>query len=227
MLPRKSDGSKPVLLALEQGGRNLRWREGDLYQSLALQGCPVCAADVRGIGDLAPEFSHGSPHYARKHEEEENYAWGSLMLGAPLVGQRVTDILALVQAVANHPALAGRKIRVAAQGKLTVAAIFAAALTPQIDSLYLADGLISFRSIVDSENYSVSFANFVPKMLQTTDLPELVAGLAPRSVTLAGSVDATGRTAPEHLVRANYPAGGHVRIVERGEWSAEALVGKS
>ncbi len=224
MLPRKSDDSKPVVVSLETGGRNLRWREGDLYQNMALQGCPVCAADVRGIGDLAPEFSHGFPGYARKHEEEENYAWGSLMMGEPLVGQRVTDILALVQALANHPALAGRKVRLAAQGKLTVPAIFAAALTPRIDSLYLADPLISFRGIVDSEHYSVSFANFVPKILLTTDLPELVAGLAPRAVTLAGTVDATGRAAPEDAVQANYQ-GGHVRIVARGEWKAENLMG--
>ena len=224
MIPRKSDRDKPVLLALEAGGRGLRWREGDLYQGLALQGYPICVADLRGIGDLQPSFSHGFPGYARKHEDEENYSWGSLMLGAPLLGQRVTDILALVQALANNPALAGRKIRVAAQGKLTVPAIFAAALTPHIDSLYLADGLISYRSIVDSESYSVSLANFVPKMLETTDLPEVVAGLAPRSVTLAGTVDATGRPAAEAMVRASYKAD-HIRIVARPEWSAEALMG--
>lgn len=224
-LPKQSDPAKPIVLALEPNGRNGRWSEDGLYQSLALQGYPVCAADVRGIGDLAPEFGRGAPRYARSHEEEENYAWASLILGSPLLGQRVTDILALAGALANHPALAGRKLRVAALGKMTVPAVFAASLTPKIDSLYLAGGLISYRSIVESENYSHPLANFAPRLLRHTDLPEVIAGLTPRLVTLAGPVDGAGKAAPDSLVKGIYRAAGNVRVVARAEWSAEALVG--
>jgi hypothetical protein len=224
-LARKSDPGKPILLALDPNGRNAGWHEGELYQGIALEGYPVCVADLRGVGDLAPEFGRGSPRYTRSHQEEENYAWGSLILGAPMLGQRVTDILAVVRALANHPALAGRKIRVAARGKMTTPAVFAAAIGPGIDSLYLADGLVSYRSIVESENYSHSFANFAPGLLRHTDLPEVIAGLSPRPVTLAGSVDATGRPAAEGLVNAAYKGAGNVRILARSEWSAEAIVG--
>jgi hypothetical protein len=222
--PRKSDPAKPVVLVLDPAGRNGGWQEGGLYQSMALQGYPVCVADLRGVGDLAPEFGRGSPRYARSHEEEENYAWASLILGPPLVGQRVTDILALVQALANYQPLTGRKIRVAAQGKMTVPAAFAAAMTPRVASLYLSGGLISFRNIVDSENYSHPFANFVPGLLLHTDLPDVIAAIAPRPVTLAGSVDATGKPAPESVVNAAYKSAANVSIVPRREWSAEAIV---
>ena len=142
-----------------------------------------------------------------------------------MLGQRVTDILAVVQALTNYQPLAGRKIRIAAQGKMTPPAVFAAALGPRVNSLYLSGGLISYRSIVDTENYSHSFANFVPGLLRHTDLPEVIAGLAPRPVTVAGSVDATGRLAPENVVNAAYKTAGNVRIVARGEWSADAIVG--
>lgn len=221
---RQSDPGKPIVLVLDPGGRNGGWQEGGLYQSMALQGYPVCVADLRGVGDLSPEFGRGSPRYTRFHEEEEGYAWGSLILGAPMLGQRVTDIVALVQALANHQPLTGRKIRIAARGKMTTPAVFAAAIGPRVDSLYLAGGLVSYRSIVESENYSHSFANFVPNLLRHTDLPDVIAGLAPRSVTLAGSVDAMGRPAPEGVVNAVYKAAGNVRIVASGEWSAEAMV---
>lgn len=224
-LPRQIDPNKPIVLVLDPAGRNGGWQEGGLYQSMALQGYPVCVADLRGVGDLAPEFGRGSPHYARSHEEEENYAWASLILGAPMLGQRVTDILALVQALVNYPPLSGRKIRVAAQAKMTVPAVFAAALGPRVDSLYLSGGLVSFRNIVDSENYSHSFANFVPGLLRHTDLPEVIARLAPRPVTLAGTVDATGRLAAESVVSAAYKSAENVRIVPRAQWSAEAIVG--
>jgi cephalosporin-C deacetylase-like acetyl esterase len=225
-LPREIDPDKPVIVTLEPNGRNGRWQEGGLYQDMALAGYPVCAADVRGIGDLSPEFGRGAAHYARSHEDEENYAWGSLILGAPLIGQRTTDVLALIQALAGYPALADRKIRIAAQGKLTVPAIFAAGFSPRVDSLYLEGGLVSYRSLVDTEDYSYSFANFAPGLLRHTDLPEVIASLAPRAVTLAGSVEATGKTASEQTVSAIYKAATNVRILPDADWSAKRLVGQ-
>src|SRR5207302_9910969 len=108
-------------------------------------------------------------------------------------------------------------------GNMATPAVFAAALGSRVDSLYLSGGLVSYRSIVESENYSHSFANFVPGLLRHTDLPEVIAGLAPRPVTLAGSVDALGRPATEGVVNAAYKAAGNVRIVARGEWSADAI----
>ena len=91
-----SDSTRPLVIVLEPVGRNAHWRENDLYHQLALTGSVVCVPDLRGIGDLKPAVSAGFPSYARQHQEEEDYAWGSLILGKPLLGQRVTDILAVV-----------------------------------------------------------------------------------------------------------------------------------
>jgi dienelactone hydrolase len=88
-----------LLLILEPGGRNGRWREDDLYPRLAESGLAVCAADVRGVGDLEPQFSSGAAGYAREHQNEENYAWASLILGHSLLGQRTSDIAALSAAL--------------------------------------------------------------------------------------------------------------------------------
>jgi hypothetical protein len=223
-LPRSRDVSKPALLLLDAGGRNRDWREGALYQNLAAQGYPVCAADIRMIGDMLPEFGRGAEPWARAHESEEDFAWSSLILGKPLAGQRVTDILALATALRAHPALSGRALRVAASGRLTVPALFAAALDPAIASLYLAGGLVSFRSVVDTEIYNASFANFVPRLLLETDLPQVAASLAPRRLTLAGAVNGAGDGVGSAEVRALY-AGGHITIEPSAEWSEAALAG--
>jgi dienelactone hydrolase len=223
--PRQNDASKPVIVVIEPNGRSGPWHEGELYQNLSSQGYAVCVPDIRGIGDLLPEFGRGASRYARSHAEEENYTWASLILGRPLLGQRVTDILAVIQAVANYAPLAGRKVRLVAQGKMTAPAAFSAALAPRVDSVYLSGGLISYRSIVDTEDYFYPFANFVPNLLQHTDLPDVIAGLAPRPVTLAGSVDAAGKRAPGKLVSDIYKAAGNVRVLDRADWSAEAFMG--
>jgi cephalosporin-C deacetylase-like acetyl esterase len=223
-LPRGRKSDKPVVLVVDAGGRNRRWTEGDLYQSLAGRGFPVCVADVRGIGDLAPEFGPGEPGYTRPHQSEEDYAWGSLILGRPLVGQRVSDILALAAGLGKHPALGGRRVVVAARSKLTVPALFAAALDKNISELYLAGGLVSFQSIVETENYDHSFANFVPGLLRHTDLPGVAATLAPRRVTLAGTVDAEGRAMESPAVRGVY-SGAHVMVRDKADWDIDALSG--
>jgi hypothetical protein len=187
----------------------------------------VCTADVRGIGTLVPQFGPGSASYSAWHHDEENYAWSSLILGEPLVGQRVTDILALLAALRKHPTTAGRPIHVAAQGKLTVPALFAAAMDKNIQSLYLAEPLISFQNVIETEFYSHPFANFVPSLLKHTDLPQIAASLSVPRVVMAGVVDATGKAVPIDAAKGSYSdaiQAGHLTIQPRAEWSVDTLL---
>jgi cephalosporin-C deacetylase-like acetyl esterase len=224
-LPRSGERTRPVLLLFEGSGRLAHWQEGDLYQSLAAQGFPVCVPNIRGAGDLAPEYSRGAASYAVRHEDEEHYAWASMILGKPLVGQRVTDILAVAQALRSYETLRGRRLVIAAQGQMTVPAQFAAALDRRIDSLYLAGGLVSFRSVLETEYYTYPFTNFAPNLLTATDLPAVVRSLAPRRVTLAATVDAQGKKVRTDALEALYAGKSHVEIRPDSRWDMETLAG--
>jgi hypothetical protein len=211
---------KPVLLVLDPVESERLWFQPDA--DLAPGSPVVCAADIRGVGPLLPEYGPGHPGYAASHRQEEDYAWGSMILGKPLVGQRVTDILAVVTALRKHPATAQRRVRVAAAGRLTVPALFAAALDKRIDALYLSGGLTSFRDVVDSELYNQPFANFVPGLLNHTDLPEVAESVAPRRIVLAGAVNARNETADVEAVRRLYSAG-NLSIEPDAKWTVERL----
>jgi hypothetical protein len=223
-VPRMKDPSRPALLVLEASGKNGRSEEGGLYESLAAKGAVVCAADVRGMGDMVAEFGRGNPNYVRGHNNEENYAWASMVLGKPLAGQRTTDVLALAAALRAHPASAGRPLVVAASGAMTVPALFAAALDPKIDRLYLSGGLVSFQNLVESEQYNQTFANFVPRLLLHTDLPAVAASMAPRPLTLAGPVNASGRALAADAVRKMYDSA-NVTLAPQATWNLETLLG--
>jgi cephalosporin-C deacetylase-like acetyl esterase len=216
LTPNSETAGKPVLVIFEPNGRNAHWQEGNLYHQLAAAGRTVCAADVRGVGELTPEFGRGQAGYARSHQQEEDYAWASLMLGRPLLGQRVTDMLAIVRAFP-----AGRKIAVAALGKMTVPALFAAAIEPRIESLYLAGGLVSYRSIVEREDYTHPLANLLPGILEHTDLPQIAALLAPRRLIIAGAVDGAGQAANIEEVRQAYTS---AEIRPEAAWDAGTLL---
>ncbi len=221
--PHAPAKDKPVLLLLEPRGRLAQWGEGGLCHQLAAAGIPVCAIDVRGIGDLSPEVGRGNPAYTIPHAAEEEYAWASLILGKPLVGQRVADLLAFVRVFHSMEATRGRRIVVAASGALTVPALFAAALEPRIESTYLSGGLVSFRSILEVEEYQHPTANFLPGVLRVADLAIVAALAGPRRVVLSGTVDAAGVRMDVAAVRAAYGDARNVEVRPESAWDLQTL----
>lgn len=222
-LPRPARGTRPLIIALEPSGRNTDWHEDELYQNLTLQGFAVCLPDLRGLGDLMPEMAPGNPRHARSHNEDEAYAWAGLMLGKPMLGQRVSDILSVIRAARAHPALQNRQILLAAQGKLTVPAQCAAALSTHVNRLFVAGGLTSFRSIVETENYGHAFANFIPGLLEHTDLPDITALSQARKIVLAGMLDGAGRRLPGDEVRKLYERTRGLEVLDQATWNLDAL----
>lgn len=190
--PEHPDPTRRPLLVLDDRGRNVHAHEDDLYHRLARNGRIVCAADIRGIGDMQAEVGRGNPRYTIPHDAEEEFAWTSLILGSPLLAQRISDILAVVQALKNSLAAPDTAIALAARGRLTVPALFAFAASQEIGSLYLAGGLVSFQSVLETEVYGHPLSNFVWDLFRFSDLPILAAQSAPRPLHLAGAVDATG-----------------------------------
>ena len=219
-LPAATDPAKPVLLIVEPNGRSARWAEGGLYHQLAAAGIAVCAADLRGIGDLSPEAGRGNQGYTIAHASEDAYAWGSLILGKPLLGQRTTDIIATVRALSSFDGLRGRQFVLAARGSLTVPALMAMALEPLIDRAYLAGGLVSFRSVLDFDEYRHPAANLVYGIARETDLPAIAALAFPRRIVLAGAVDGRGDPARAASV---YEGMANVEIRAEASWDGQSL----
>ena len=222
-LSEKSDQKRPLVIVLEPSGRGAP-SEGVLSGRLAEQGCVACAPDLRGLGDATPEFGRGAARHGREHNNEEHYSWSALILGKPLLGQRVTDLLAVIRGLRARPDLTGRRLVIAARGTATVPAQCAAALDQSVDVVYLAGGLSSFRRIAETENYSYPFGNFVPHLLEHTDLPDLARSMAPTRLVLAGAVDAAGRRRAPGEVRQEYGNAPNVQVLPDPQWSPESIL---
>lgn len=212
--------ARKMIIVLDPSGRNEGWGEDDLYQELARE-MLVCVPDLRGFGDLQPELSSGAPAYALSHSSDEAYAWASLILGRPLLGQRVQDLCAVIEATRRK---FGRPVDLlAARGALTVPALCAAVLDRGVRRLYLYGHLASWRSVTEYEEYIVPFSNFVPNVLEETDLPYLAAALAPRTVRISGCLDARGQNMAHEQVRSLYRSS-NVEIAGRTAWDSNAFV---
>lgn len=222
-VPHRKDPSKPLLLVVEPSGRTAQWAEGRLYHALAGLGVTVCAIDVRGTGDLAPEAGRGNPRHAISHASDEAYAWASLMLGKPLAGQRVTDLIAWARALRAFPETRQKRIVLAASGHLAVPALFAAALEPEISMAFLSSGLASFRDLLETEEYVQPTANFLPGVLNVLDLPDAAAMAAPRTVRLMRPMGGDGKPADPARVRSLYSGSTNVVVMADAGWDAETL----
>jgi dienelactone hydrolase len=186
----KSGRAGSLIILLDPLGRTA-WQEGALCDTLCGRGNAVCALDIRGIGHMTPEIGRGSPRHNYSHRTEQHYSWASMILGRPLLHQRVADIVAAVRALGS-----GLRVTVAARGILTPPAVFAAFLEPAVESLVLVAGLESYASLLDVEEFpggnyanpalpptSDWFGAFVPGLLARADLPGVAASIAPRRVT--------------------------------------------
>ena len=170
------ESAKRALIVLDPAGRAARWQEGNLYHQLALRGVAVCAMDVRGIGDLRPELGRGPANYAQSHSTEDYWAWASLMLGQPLIGQRVTDILAMCAALRAK----GFAVELAAAGRLIPPALLAAVMEPAIEGVVISSRVPSYREIAAAEQYNEPMAHWIPNVLSFSDLPDAARSLGAR-----------------------------------------------
>jgi hypothetical protein len=220
--PDEQRALSSAVLVLDDRGRNAHAHEDDLYHQLARSGRILCAADIRGLGDTRPEVGRGNPNYTIPHDSGEDFAWASLILGDPLLAQWITDILALVKALKNETALRNAPLSIAARGRLTVPALFAFAASQEVNSLYLAGGLVSFQNLLETEIYEEPLANFAWNLFRLTDLPALASQSAPRRIHLAGAVNGSNSLVAIDELRRIY-ASQNIEFSSEPAWNEKAL----
>jgi dienelactone hydrolase len=152
----------------------------------------IVLVDPRGIGETAPASRDGrnSP-FGRDWKE----AFVALSLARPLLGQRVTDILSILDGLEaelgaqEHPGF-----NVVGSGLAGPAVLHAAVLDDRgmIKSITIDRSLVSWSNILNLKVSRDQLGNVVPGALETYDLPDLAARLAPRPLSIRGAVDAQG-----------------------------------
>jgi cephalosporin-C deacetylase-like acetyl esterase len=110
-----------------------------------------------------------------------------LHLNRPLVGQRVEDVLAVLNSEPYRKA----KVRLFAQGATGIVALHAAALEPRIQSVEIENMVVSWDKIVRTPTATNQAPSVVPNVLKVYDLPELALSIMDRcEITLRSCVDA-------------------------------------
>src|SRR5262249_47332795 len=166
-------GRGPLVIYADGTGKSVAAAPGGPAEKLMKDGFRVLALDLRGMGETAPgQPSKGRPNYFGSDYFE---AFVSLHLGRPLLGQRATDILAVVAKMAGE----SEDIQLIGVGSAGPAALHAAALEPRIKRLTLEDALVSWSAVVRMPISYNQLTNVVPGALAVYDLPDLAASMEP------------------------------------------------
>ena len=202
----KSGRGSTILYLTDDGGDDVVAEPGSMDRLLDA-GHAVCAITLRGTGLTTPRFPHGGPEYydASVHLDER-FAWTCLVMGRPVIGQRVWDTLRAVDYLVSRPDVDASQIRVVGVGSSGLAAMMAASLDDRVRSVLVDRTLANYMSIVESESYSTHLAYFVPGILRQFDLPQIAAAMSPRSCWILNGVDANGQILSETLLRERFGA---------------------
>jgi len=139
---------------------------------------PFFACDLRGSGESRPNTC-GEDTYLQPYGNDYFYAIHSIMLDRPYVGQRTYDLLCTLEWLKKYGCT---RVHLAAKGWGTIPATFAALLSDIVVEVTLKNGLASYASIAESEDYSWPLSSFLDGVLERFDLPDCYQALAAKSL---------------------------------------------
>lgn len=178
-LPR---GQSKALLYISHRSADAEVRSDPFVQEL-IQSAPstaIFACDVRGIGDSQPGTC-GANTFLSRYGSHYFYSAYGLMLDKPLLGQRVFDVLRVIQLLAST---GHTEIHLAGQGWGAVPATLAAVLSSDVKQVTLKHALTSFQDLAIHEDQQWPNAFMLPHALEHLDLPDCHAELENRDLRL-------------------------------------------
>jgi cephalosporin-C deacetylase-like acetyl esterase len=194
--PAKGDSPFPTILYVSEGNRNEIAHEPSEMSGLVRKGFAVCAIDLRGLGLSMPRYPAAGPIYYQGGPWQR-YSWACFTLGKPVLGQRVWDFLRCLDYLQSRREVDQRRIYGLGEKGAALAVLLSGVLDDCLHSIMLDSPLAPYRSVVESEAYSLDISWFLYGILKHFDTPELVGSLAPRSCWFLNAADAQGKTLAE------------------------------
>jgi dienelactone hydrolase len=176
LMSRPPPGRKRALLYVSHRSADREMRGEEWFKELTAADpeADVYAMDTRGIGDSQPDIC-GKDQFLRPYGSDYFLSAHSLMLGKPYQGQRVTDVLRVIQWLR---AQGHEEIHLAGRGWGALSAGYAALLAEPVRRVTLRNWLESYHAVATTEDYRWPYAALLPNVLAEFDLPEVRAQLA-------------------------------------------------
>lgn len=223
-LPEGQRAKAPAILYVHERGKEADGLEFGPLEALTRKGRTVVSIDVRGIGATLPahpaDESVGFRHVDDAETVMTYWAWE---MDESLMGMRVQDVVRSIDYVQGRSDVEPGGVHLVGRGMGALWVLFAAALDARVRAAVCEGGLLSYRTLTDSDRYLHGADVFIPDVLKYFDLPEVAAAVG-RPVTVVAPVDAMKN--PVELARARRVYRPPVRVEGRAagmDWAEQCL----
>ena len=127
----------PCVLYVSNGYADEAVGEPSPFDDIFRQGHAVCAVALRGTGLSTPRPPRGGPVFYQQMNVQDGLAWANLVLGNPVIGQRVWDIVRTLDYLSSRPDVDMSQMRMIGQEDAGLAALMATVLDQRIRSILL------------------------------------------------------------------------------------------
>ncbi|MFH0990571.1 MAG: hypothetical protein V1799_11210 [bacterium] len=174
-------GANKIILWCSDAGKNVVAESLSLIQQYRGENAIVMLCDLRGTGETADKPELNDPKYYNK---EYRNAMLALHVGQTLVGQRVKDVLTVVDFVSSNRNYAGLPIELHASGIAALPALHAMLFTDRVVKLNLYNLIPSFTTILNNPIEKHWYSSVIPRVLQFYDIPDLLMLVGEQKVQL-------------------------------------------
>jgi len=160
-----------VVLYLNENGKDEILNNESTILNYMNRGDILVLADLRGFGETADPSELNDLKYWSK---EYRNAMISLHTGRSIMGQRVIDILSLIDFISMQPNLKNNSISIYANGLYGPAVIHSAFLDKRIKKTEISRSLRSFEQMVQTPIQTDAYSNVLYGVLKYYDLKDLI-----------------------------------------------------
>jgi cephalosporin-C deacetylase-like acetyl esterase len=200
-LPHTRNSDRRAILYVDEAGIAQEGLEGmqfGVLEQLARKGYLVVAVEPRGVNLTAPDHFQDVMEgweFRQLFDVETAAAYMAWFMDESLLGMRVLDVLSSVEYALGRKDVDPAGLRAVGVGRGAAWLLFAAALDPRIQAAVCNRGLLSYKSLVQSDRYLYGADVFIPGVLKQFDLPQVAGMLAGRPLSVMSPLDAMKQVA--------------------------------
>ena len=188
-----NEARKPGVVLIDEKGKAA---VQDLALQLAGKGKIVCTLDPRGIGETMDENTGRGERegYYGWHGREAFFTYTSFIVGKPLLGLRVLDVLSSLNYFLSRSDVDSSQVTIYGNGHGGLLALFCAALDNRVSGLLMQNTMTSYMSLIHDKYYRWNVRSMVPDVLKYFDLPQVAASYAPGRMIIIDPKDSQNET---------------------------------
>jgi len=171
LIPQNIKPGSPIMLYLNEGGKSEIMNDANTVDRNKQENIMV-AVDLRGFGETADPLSSSDPS---QWNREYRNAMISLHTGKTIMGQRVIDLMSVLDFFDSDPLFKGHNVNIVANGNYGPIVIHTAYLDKRISSATITRSIKSYNEYLKNPLQRDVYTNVLYGVLKYYDLQDLVS----------------------------------------------------